>query len=453
MHYQPGSSTVPDRHAPSRGVVTPFNVIDEAFYGASGNCSEFGIEIEVRVPGKIDEHRLRGAIERAAMMHPMARARKAAGRPGDNRYEWEIVDGFDIDPLVVAGQINVVDLHRLRDDFQSMRVPIDRSPPFRALLVHQPDGDVFMVNHAHTAMDGIGAMRLMQSIARAYAGDPDPLPPVDALAVRSLAHLMANAFSSEWFYRMQALHQLQLEAWLAPPTRVPADQGDGRPGYGVLHAQIPSEMATSLEPDPSAGATLNDLLVAAMHTAVERWCRLKGSLAQRIAVLVALNLRHRVWVRDVVGNFSLSATVSTFPRDRLRAGVLLQRIVEQTRIIKRDKAAAALIDVFGGLARLPQPFKSTVAPFIQQYGGDRFVPTTSVSNLGHVDERISFGDAGTANEVWFSGSGRMPMTIALSVLSYCGALHLSLRYRCSQLSASAGQEILDMYVESLQGLR
>jgi NRPS condensation-like uncharacterized protein len=307
-----------------------------------------------------------------------------------------------------------------------------------------------MLNIAHAASDGIGGLRLLRSIARAYAAHPDPLPPVDALGARSLGHLFAAPGSFDWLDRMRALHQAQMDAWLAPPARIVPDGGTERPGYGVHHVVLPAEMASRLRPKRFAPGTMNDLFLAAMHRTIEQWNRARGVEPARIALMVGVNLRPKSWWREIFGNFSLSSTVSTWPDDRSTPALLMRSIVAQTLRIKENPAAAVLADVYASASAMPIEWKRAMPSLLARLGGDRFMPTAVVSSLGRIDEPFSFGDGGPATEVWVSGSSRMPMGLMLAPLSYRGALHLSFRYRHPQMSEAAAHRFAEMYVDSLR---
>src|SRR6185295_19130674 len=65
-------------------------------------------------------------------------------------------------------------LDAVRGDFFSRAIPLFESPPFRVLLHRDPAGDSVLLAANHAGCDGIGALRLLQSVIRAYAGVGDP---------------------------------------------------------------------------------------------------------------------------------------------------------------------------------------------------------------------------------------------------------------------------------------
>jgi NRPS condensation-like uncharacterized protein len=54
----------------------------------------------------------------------------------------------------------------------------------RFLPARTPGSDKLLAAAHHAASDGIGTLRLMTSLARAYAGRPDPTPDIDPVASR-----------------------------------------------------------------------------------------------------------------------------------------------------------------------------------------------------------------------------------------------------------------------------
>ena len=89
-------------------------------------------------------------------------------------------------------------------------------------------------------------------------------------------------------------------------ARIAADGGGGRAGYGfVTRALSVRETADLLAHRPSS-ASLNDILLAAVVLAVDRWNAGHGVGSDRIAVTIPVNTRPRAWFWDVVGNYACS---------------------------------------------------------------------------------------------------------------------------------------------------
>jgi NRPS condensation-like uncharacterized protein len=210
---------------------TRLNVLDELYLHLNRKEEPWSVHLEVRVEDHIDAARLTAAVRQASLRHPIARARLSDSRATDVRYHWEIADALtDVD----LREVDCADgepLTLAREELLSRTPSLDRPGPFSLLLAHDSAGDVLVLNLHHAAGDGLSALRLMSSIARAYAGAEDPEPTVDPLTVRDVSAMVGSASLKERITRgRMALGYLT--RGVAPPARI-TPQGDSeRPGYG-----------------------------------------------------------------------------------------------------------------------------------------------------------------------------------------------------------------------------
>jgi NRPS condensation-like uncharacterized protein len=170
-------TTSPSENKAYRAVRRTFSALDEASYHLDSVSEPWSVHLEVRLSGTVIEDRLRQAVGMALARHPRARARATLARRRRAGYEWEITPAPDVDPLDVVTCADDDALQAVRDGLQSVAVPLLRSPPLRIRLARHQKGDVVMLNLHHAAGDGIAALGLLRSIARAYAGRCDPVPP------------------------------------------------------------------------------------------------------------------------------------------------------------------------------------------------------------------------------------------------------------------------------------
>ena len=126
-------------------------------------ASAWSVQLEARVAGQLDEARLRGALRAALGKSPA-------------RDLLQVVDCHGDDDLGAA-----------RARLQSTPVTVSEDPPLRVCLAHHPAGDVLMLNLNHAAADGVGALRVLQAVAGAYAGGAEHGAPLDFLAIRGPA--------------------------------------------------------------------------------------------------------------------------------------------------------------------------------------------------------------------------------------------------------------------------
>src|SRR5205809_7579416 len=163
-----------------------FNVIDETIWFIDRPHEPWTVQAEVRAAGRLDDERLRLAVRSALARHPMARARQAPWRFWQTGFTWEITEDAQVDALSIVDCPDDAALARVRSDLYGRPVPLMTSPPLRVRLAHHPAGDLILLGVNHAASDGLGTLRLLASIVRAYAGAPDPAPDLDPLPVRHL---------------------------------------------------------------------------------------------------------------------------------------------------------------------------------------------------------------------------------------------------------------------------
>jgi NRPS condensation-like uncharacterized protein len=418
----------------------PLNRLDELFLGLDHDGEPWNIHFEVRASGRLDADRLADAIGAAALRHPLARARLADWSYSDRGYRWDIADSLVEIPLEIVACADEAALAAARERLLSRSPSLDAAPPFTMLLAHGPVGDTVVLNLHHAAADGIGAARLMLSILRVYAGADDPVPPLDPLAVRDVSALAGTASLADGVVRMRALARHAARQWM-PPTRVAADGGRDRPGYGVELLALSPEHTAAVCARRIDGTTVNDVLLAALAVAVRRWNDEHGRTALRITLSMPINLRPREWRTEVVGNFASYVTLSVDGADDF--AIALESIGRQTRAIKRDGLAGLVVDLLAGPSRLRIAAKRRL-PDLIALTGNAAVDTVSLSNLGTL---APVGD--DVEAVWCSPPGRMPLGTAFGVATHDNRLHLALRYRHAQFDPPAARAFVQLYREVL----
>jgi NRPS condensation-like uncharacterized protein len=315
------------------------------------------------------------------------------------------------------------------------------------LLAHVPDGDAILLNVNHAAADGIGALTLMRSILRAYGGEGDPPPAVDPLAVRDVKSLAGAASVAERVVRGRALarHAARLAV---PVTRVVHDGGNGRAAYGFELVSFSPEETAAIAAHRDSGATVNDVLVAALAVAVTRWNEEHGQAAGRVAITMPMNLRPRAWRNDVVANFASYVTLSLAADEHEDLAHAMPTTARQTATIKRDGLGGTVVDLLAGPSMLSVAAKRRLQNLIP-LTGDVVVDTASLSNLGTVDAMPPLGDAGSVRQMWFSPPGRMPLGATVGALTLDGRLHITLRYRHAMFDQRAATAFAGIYRDVL----
>ena len=430
----------------------PFSVIDEAVHLLDVPTAPWSIQLEVRVRGHLDEARLRAAIGEALSRHPMARAHKKASRLRARLDSWVIDPTARLDPLRVVDCPDDEALAAARSDLQGISPPLIESPPLRVVLARHPDGDMVMLNVNHAAMDGFGVLRVLQSMARAYRDAPDPLPSLDLQETRNLNRQLEK--QSLWIrFRRQLELAARLRDLVAPPARVAADGADDEAGgYGFVHSRLTAEQTTALV-QGARPATVNDVLLAALHLAIADWNAQHGTVCRRIGVLVPSNLRPKEWREEIVGNFSLPARISSSRRNRRTPQGALDAIAAQTRRKKQIGMGTAFVELLGQTRLLPLWAKRAMVLGLP-LTGNRLVDTAMLSNLGRLENLPSFSDDENGGveveELWFSPPARMPLGLTIGAATVAGRLHLVLRYRLRLFDHPGATRFAETYLRQLE---
>jgi hypothetical protein len=388
-------------------------------------ASTWSVQLEARVTGRIDEARLRAALN------------VALGGNTLQRDPLEVVDCHDDDALDAA---------RVR--LQSMVVPVSRRPPLHVYLARHRAGDVVMLNLNHAAADGFGALQVLHCIARAYAGDTPPAGALDFLALRDLpvrpAAVPVSVVAKSYTKALEWLRDL-----LARPARLAANQPSDLPGYG-FHLVALSTDETRHVLGVKRSRTSQNVLMAALHLAIGDWNLQHGTPGRRIGVLAVANLRPPDWRQDPVANFSVTARMSTSRRERTNPTSALKAITDQTARNKRTRTGIALIAALERAGLLALWAKQSIV-VLQPLTGNRLVDTTMLCNLGRLDDAPCFGpDAGETLHLWFSTPARSPLSLCIGTVTVAGRLHLTFRYPHRLFGPDAARRFADYYLDHMR---
>lgn len=426
-----------------------FNIIDESIHHLDTEDEPWTVHVDVRVAGALDEARLRRAIEEAVRVHPMARAFQRRWRPWQTVYRWQILESPVLDALSVRDCASDEDLAAARATFQSTRVSIAEAPPFRMLLARHPGGDYLMLNFNHAACDGVGALRFMRSVGLAYSEEKDA-PDTEVLAARDLARASAPRSLRQRWDRQLALNKILREGIASPPSRIAVDGGATGRGFGFVHRIVDEELTSALARAKLAGGTVNDLLLGVLHVAIDRWNGAHHKDSERIGTMMPVNVRPAEQWNETVANITYFVSVSTVPGERATTSDAVAAITRQTTSVKERGTAAALREILFASPALLIEVKRRM-PALLGFGGNRFVDTAVLSNVGRVRDPIPFGALGPARELWFSPPCRMPLGLGMGVATYEGRMFLMFRYRHLQWSPAAAARFADLYLELALG--
>jgi NRPS condensation-like uncharacterized protein len=387
------------------------------------DAAAWSVHVEARVGSTLDEARLRAAVGRAT------------GCP--ERDLLEVVD---------CGDDAALDTARAR--LQGLAVAIADHPPLRVNLARHPAGDVVMLNVNHAAADGPGALRVLRTIAAAYAGGPEgPVDTLDFLASRELpVRPVAAPPSRAARARKRLVERLRDVLWHT--AGVSPDQAAGG-GVGFHLVELSTEQTARLAGE---GRTSGDVLVAALSLAIGAWNLAHGTRGGRIGVLVPADLRPSEWRRDTIANLSVNARVSTTRPERGRAARALRAVAAQTARNERNRTGASLIAALQRSDLLALWAKQSVV-VLQPLTANRMIDAAMLCNLGATDDVPCFGeDAGETVALWISTPARSPLSLCLGAVTLAGRMQLTFRYPRRLLGPEAARRFADGYLRQLDRL-
>ncbi|HVF77121.1 MAG TPA: hypothetical protein VNA28_02390 [Solirubrobacteraceae bacterium] len=386
-------------------------------------AAAWSVHLEVRVAGALDEARLRAAL--------------VAVLCGDRAPAGELLEVVD------CREDDVLD--RARDALLSRAVDVTDAPPLCACLARRPGGDVLMLNVNGAAADGVAAMEVLHAIARAYADAGAPVAALDFLAGHDLPVWPSSPSMS-----VAARFFARLVEWLrdrlARTGRLAADGAQDRDGYG-FHMVSLTAAETSYAIEGTEPGTERNVLMAALHRAIGDWNLQHGTPGRRLGVLAPANLRPPRWPKGTIGNFSVTARLSTNRRERARPSATLKAINAQRARNKRTRNGVALIAGLQRTGLLSLWAKQSIV-VLQPLTGNRLVDTAMLCDLGWMDDAPSFGaDAGETLELWFSAPARSPLSLCVGVVATGGKLHLTFRYPHRLFGPEAAARFAACYLE------
>lgn len=429
----------------------PFSRLDELFFHIDQPAEPFSLQVEVRVDGHFSSDKLRAAIATAMARHPLAQVRQQPWSERSNHYLWETSDDA-VPPLRTIDCADDKALAAARNELMALSVPLGEAPAFRALLAHHPRGDVLTLNLSHVASDGIGGYRLLLSILRAYAGLTDPLPAADPVQARDIGRATRPQGIRERAQRVAALGKYLIDSVEGPPARIAAKFGDGGAGVGFEYLTLNAEQLARLDERRGSDITVNDMLAAALHLTIARWNAACGQPANRITMMMPMNLRDDALTFELVGNYSPWLNLATRARDRqadfTRTATFIAARTRELKAQRRSGIITDLLDLAGILPGWARRRLHLLMPLT----GNFVVDTTVLYNLGRLPGLPDPGGrAGKIIDFRFNPPARMPLGVSVGAATLGEKLFLSFRYRREQFDHIAAQDFVVLFRQVLLG--
>jgi len=401
---------------------SPFGVVDELNCYFDSPAEPNNVHLEAWIPGQLSEERLRAAVAVMLTETPRARVRRASGGWWRAGYGWELPAEADLDPLTVTVCRDQGELGVVRARFLAAAPALGHSPLFRLLLARGPEYDSLILNAHHAAFDGRSCLLLLRLIADQYSKNV-PAPP------RTVAGPPAPVSGRAPSRRT---------------VRIASQHAHGRAsGYGEFLLGWP-EVPTVLQP----GATINDLLIAALIQTIARWNAARNQRPGRVQITMPVDIRPPGGEAEL-GNLSRLCTVTVDP-----AGTadLTAAVSEQTAWAKTHPGPA-VSPMLAAAARAPLPVavKRGLVRLALRSLGSLACDTSLLSNLGAVVDPPWF-EALSPSRMWFSTSAHMPRGLSVGAVTVHGRLQLCFRYRNALFDKPAAHDFATEYTVALSEL-
>jgi NRPS condensation-like uncharacterized protein len=193
--------------------------------------------------------------------------------------------------------------------------------------------------------------------------------------------------------------------------------------------------------------TVNDVLIAALIRAIERWNDSARRRPGRIRISMPLDAR-APGRDDELGNLSRLYTVTAD-----RAGPALTAMVAAQTSRAKHQPGPPVGPALAAVARaaVPTGVKRRTVRLALRCLGWLECDTSLLSNLGNVTEVPRFGRL-LPERMWFSTTAHMPRGLSVGAITVAGCLHLCFRYRRALLDESAAREFAAGYAAALDEL-
>ena len=446
----------------------PFTPIEELDLYLENVAEPSLIQLEIPVRGHLDSGVLDSALADVLAADPTARRHLAATSPWRRRLRWE--SGEPVHPagtaaggrsarareaglLTVAGWQTASQQTALRERLSAWPIPL-RDCAVRLIVAAGPEHDVVILQTHHAAFDGISSLALLAAISAAYRERAGNLPAISPRIAPPPASRLSGT-AGPVSTRGAGSNPVALARIAArlpgAATRIAAHTVcPGRPGYGSAHRSVPVPRAARQGRGPFP--TVNDLLVAALIRAVDRWNAAHGRRSGRIRISVPVNGRDHGSRWAGPGNQSRLIRVTARPREHADPARLLAHVAAQTRAGKQRPPAG--LDAASRLLAAnwaPGVIKRWTARLAHRVAAPVCADTALLSNLGAIPDPPSFDGSGTG-PLWFSGPARMPRGLGVGAVTAGGLLHLCVHYRYALLDRDAAADFTALYCQALSEL-
>lgn len=449
------------------GISIPLNCADRGLLALSSIDEWMHGHIILKVSGDLDSSLLGGAILRALGAHPTLRSKLYTRRMRLFRRieEAKLENMFNCVELTEppeSGPLPSAELdesyNRVLSECVNRRFDLTREYPARAVLVKRSRGECHLVfSMEHSSADARGFFPFIRDVIRVYNGEEPPQPPVleDRSQVRKdelIEFALRRRKTTKGFYRknLSSLFNRFLVEPLNPPSRIFHDRKGPPSGIGYCVGALDrAETASIRSRAKSAGATLNDLLLAACFRVVEIWNTRHGKRSGKIRIMVPVDVGEP-GAGHVTSNQVSWISPSTMPGERADPVKLLHRVSEDVAAKMREGIPFSII-YWLRYSSQPMVLAKAVARFLVLTRV--YIDSTLLSNIGVIwpkawGEPIVGGHR--IDDIVVVPPVVTPQRLGMVPYSFDDRLHVGLAYKAALFSREKAQSFLDLYLDEIR---
>jgi NRPS condensation-like uncharacterized protein len=447
----------------------PLNCVGKSILALHGKNTCMVIHWILTIEGKVDPVRLGRSLSSVLDCHPPMKTSVHGRCPGKTQEDPEEHALCFKDMVMTQGWSGRQD-KQIEAQYENLlsewiNRPLDprKEPPFRVLLLRKREAESSLTfTFHHCSADGIRSLRFVRDVIETYNSETeDPSPTANTSVPRKGDELLRLARAQrsrvEHFYAkmVSSLFRRFFVEPFSPPTRIFNDRCERLERvdfcYGNINARELRQVRSTAK---LAGATTNDVLLAACFRTVERWNDLHGKGSKRISIMVPVDVGADT-LRHAVSNQVSFLSLSTMPEDRVDPAYLLRTVRVNRAYMLENGIAFSVVFFLYFCSLLPMPVMKLIARFLVLTR--IYADTVLVTNVGSIQPKgpdaeraqMRIGDSAVIDILGLPPVPS-PMVISFYAGTYCGNLCVCAAYRRSRMSREKSGELLRLYLDEVR---
>ncbi len=445
----------------------PLNCIDRALFSLHSKKEPMVYHAILTLDGALDSERLKSALISVLSRYPSFRSTIDAGLVGLFREEQENAGNEMLSVRDAAEEHATAGAQPQSETgaWFSLRLsewinqPLDpsRAIPCRVLLLRKTaktSSAVFTFHHA--AADGLHSLRFVNEVVQEYNGvtDNPPLPRFSPTTGRGdeiigLARASRPRIKHFYLNMVTSLLQRFLVAPISPNARICHAGSASSARINFCHGSLnPCELKRIKAKSRSAGATVNDILLAACFRTVAQWNSTCGKPGRKISIMVPVDISNSMCT-PVSANLVSFLSVSTTHKERADPEKLLREVGRRTSNMLRNGNVYSVVYAAYLCTRFPPPVQKAIVKFLMTTRV--YLDTVLLTNLGLI-WRMGNAWMGDARITGVAAIPPVvsPMGISLSAGMYNGRLYIVLASKASYFSQEQARMFLNLYLHEIR---